>query len=104
MQFICYIIYSLCFSFWLKELSSFLYSSFHLKKRYLTYNDKYVTRYYFKYLSKSPCSHWKTGNKRAMTYKECISNMGEYYFLILKKKFSVIFNNNISPFFFFLIW
>ena len=64
--------------FGLKQFTSFLYSRFVKKKNDLSYNDKYVARYYFKYLSKSPCSHFKTGNKRAITYKECISNIGEY--------------------------
>ena len=61
----------------LKDFTKFLYNRFTFKKRELTYNDKYVTRYYFKYLSKSNCSQWKTGDKRAITYKECISNIGE---------------------------
>ena len=61
----------------LKDFTKFLYNRFTFKKRELTYNDKYVTRCYFKYLSKSNCSQWKTGDKRAITYKECISNIGE---------------------------
>ena len=68
------------FLFGLNKFTSFLYSRFHLKKRDLSYNDTYVTRHYFKYLSKSPCPHWKTGNKRAITYKECISHVGMYFF------------------------
>ena len=47
----------------------------------LPYNDRFVTRYYFKYLAKSPCTHWKIGSKRAITYKECISyKKGVYFF------------------------
>ena len=46
----------------LKDFTKFLYNRFTFKKRELMYNDKYVTRYYFKYLSKSNCSQWKTGD------------------------------------------
>ena len=60
------------------------------KKRELPYNDKYVTRYYFKYLSKSNCSQWKTGNKRAITYKECMSNTGEKLSILNKLKIILI--------------
>ena len=45
--------------FGLKKFISFLYTHFRFKKRHLGYNDKYVTEYFFKHLSKSPCSHWK---------------------------------------------
>ena len=58
----------------MKQFTNFIYK-FHSKQK-LSYNDKYFTRYCFRYLSKSPCSHWKSGNKRAMTYKECISYIG----------------------------
>ena len=39
-------------------------------KKDLQSNDKYVTRYYLKYLSKS-CRRWRYGSKRAITYQEC---------------------------------
>ena len=61
------------------KFTSYIYNRFHIKKKDLAYNDKYVTRYYFKYLSKPPCSHWKIRNKRTITYKECISYKGMYY-------------------------
>ena len=42
------------------------------KPRKLNQNDGYVTRYYFKYLSKfKSCSYWKRGKKRAVSYAEC---------------------------------
>ena len=74
----------------LKDFTKFLYGRFVFKKRELPYNDKYVTRYYFKYLSKSNCSQWKTGNKRAITYKECMSNTGEKLGLLNKLKIILI--------------
>ena len=41
-------------------------------KKDLQSNDKYVTLYYFKYLSRShACRNWKYGSKRAITYQEC---------------------------------
>ena len=61
--------------FGLNNFTRFFYARFHFVKRYLFYNDKYVTAYFFKYLSKSHCSYWKTGNKRAITYKECVSHV-----------------------------
>ena len=35
-------------------------------------NDRIVVRYYFTYLKRRRCSEWKIGEKRAITYKECI--------------------------------
>ena len=53
---------------------------FHSKNA-LSYNDKYVTRYYFKFLAKSKnCLEWKTKGKKAITYKECLSFLGMYFF------------------------
>ena len=59
----------------IENFSSFLFNKFHYNKKHkktLALNDVYVTRYFFKYLSKIPCSHWKYGNKRAIKYKECL--------------------------------
>lgn len=39
-------------------------------KRDLQSNDRYVTLYYLKHLSKS-CRKWKYGTKKAITYQEC---------------------------------
>ena len=81
--------------FGLNMFTRFLYSRFHFMKRYLSYNDKYVTEYFFKYLSKSPCSHWKSGNKRAITYKECISHMKscKYEVVFFTIMFVMLFKN-----------
>ena len=43
--------------------------------RRLNQNDSYITRYYFKHLSKfKSCSYWKSGKKRAISYAECKKN------------------------------
>ena len=38
-------------------------------------NDRYVTRYFLTYLSGKSCAQWRRGNKRAITYKECLANI-----------------------------
>ena len=58
----------------LTKFTKDIYSKLKYKnKKDLPYNDRFLTHYYFKYLVKSPCSHWKFGSKRAITYKECLS-------------------------------
>lgn len=57
---------------------SYMPTIFSSKK--LENNDQYVTKYYFKHLSKvKNCSYWKTGNKRAITFKECKRIFGKFY-------------------------
>ena len=49
------------------------YSRDFFSKNSLAFNDKSVTRYYFKHLANGNCLQWKSGVKRAITYKECIA-------------------------------
>ena len=63
----------------LDKFTSYAKTIFSSQK--LFHNDKYVTRYYLKYLSKlNSCSYWKIGRKRAITYKECKRIIGEFFF------------------------
>ena len=38
-------------------------------------NDRYITRYFFKFISRKSCTRWKAGGERAVTYRECLAAM-----------------------------
>ena len=54
----------------LKQALLKMRSSFSIRS--LLKNDRLVVRYYFTYLKRRRCSEWKIGEKRAITYRECI--------------------------------
>ena len=39
-------------------------------------NDRYVTRYFFKFISRKPCVPWRSNGKTAVTYRECLATRG----------------------------
>ena len=44
----------------------------NMSGRELYKNDRWVLQYYFKFLGRRKCSEWRFGDKRAITYSECL--------------------------------